>query len=98
MPDPGAKQLLWFIFAGSRGGENRMKIIDLLKSRPYNINQLSETLGLDYKAVQHHISIMQKNNLVTKVGEKYGILYFISNYLESNIGSLEEIKTRMKQD
>lgn len=75
-----------------------MKIIDLLKSRPYNINQLSEALGLDYKAVQHHISIMQKNNLVTKVGKKYGILYFISNYLESNIGSLEEIKTKMKQD
>jgi predicted transcriptional regulator len=75
-----------------------MKIIDLLKSRPYNINQLSETLELDYKAVQHHISIMQKNNLVTKVGEKYGILYFISNYLESNISSLEEIKSKMKQD
>lgn len=98
MPDPGAERLLWFIFAGSRGGENRMKIIDLLKARPYNINELSNALGLDYKAIQHHIGVMQKNNLVTKVGEKYGILYFISNYLESNIGSLEEIKSKLKQD
>ena len=55
MTDPNAKRLLWFLFAGSRGGDNRMKIIDLLKERPYNINQLSESLGLDYKAIQHHI-------------------------------------------
>jgi predicted transcriptional regulator len=98
MTDPGAKRLLWFIFAGSRGGENRMKIIDLLKARPYNINQLSETLGLDYKAIQHHISVMKKNNLVTKVGEKYGILYFVSTYLESNIDAFNEIKSRMRHD
>ncbi len=85
MTDPDAKRLLWFLFAGSRGGDNRMKIIDLLKERPYNINQLSESLKLDYKAIQHHISVLQKNNVITKMGEKYGVLYFISNYLEANI-------------
>ena len=53
MPDPNAKRLLWFLFAGSRGGENRIKIISLLKERPYNINQLAEVLGVDYKAIQH---------------------------------------------
>ena len=25
--DPDAKRLLWFVFAGSRGGLNRLKII-----------------------------------------------------------------------
>ncbi|MGI0024931.1 MAG: ArsR family transcriptional regulator, partial [Nitrososphaera sp.] len=53
MPDPEAKRLLWFLFAGSRGGDNRIRIIDLLKDQPYNINQLAEALGVDYKAVQH---------------------------------------------
>jgi predicted transcriptional regulator len=77
MTDPNAKRLLWFIFAGSRGGDNRMKIIDLLKDRPYNINQISESLGLDYKAIQHHILVLQKNNMITKMGEKYGVLYFL---------------------
>jgi DNA-binding transcriptional ArsR family regulator len=85
MPDPNAKRLLWYVFAGSKGGDNRIKIIDLLKERPYNINQLAEALGLDYKAIQHHIIVLEKNNLVGKIGEKYGILYFISNYLEANI-------------
>jgi predicted transcriptional regulator len=95
MTDPNAKRLLWFLFAGSRGGDNRMKIIDLLKERPYNINQLSESLGLDYKAIQHHILVLQKNNLITKMGEKYGVLYFISNYLEANIEAFNEIKSKI---
>ena len=96
MTDPDAKRLLWFLFAGSRGGDNRMKIIDLLKDRPYNINQLSESLGLDYKAIQHHILILQKNNIVTKMGEKYGVLYFISNYLEANIEAFNEVKSKIR--
>jgi predicted transcriptional regulator len=96
MADPNAKRLLWFLFAGSRGGDNRMKIIELLKERPYNINQLSESLKLDYKAIQHHISVLQKNNVITKMGEKYGVLYFISNYFEANIEAFNEIKSKIK--
>ena len=96
MLDPNAKRLLWYLFAGSKGGDNRIKIIDLLKERPYNINQLAEVLGLDYKAVQHHITVLEKNNLVGKMGEKYGILYFISNYLEVNIEAFNEVKSKIK--
>ena len=40
--DPDAKRLLWFVFAGSRGGLNRLKIISKLKKSPQNINQLSK--------------------------------------------------------
>ena len=84
--------MLWFLFAGSRGGENRIRIIDLLKSQPYNMNQLAEALGLDYKAVQHHVGVLEKNNMVTKAGEKYGVLYFISNYLEANVEAFNEVR------
>ena len=70
MLDPNAKRLFWYLFAGSRGGNNRIKIIELLKEHPFNINQLAETLKLDYKAIQHHISVLEKNNMVSKVGEK----------------------------
>src|SRR5574338_1210578 len=92
MPDPEAKRLLWFLFAGSRGGENRIRIIDLLKAQPYNTNQLAEALGLDYKAVLHHIGVLEKNNMVTRAGEKYGVLFFISNYLEANIEAFNEVR------
>ena len=96
MPDPNAKRLLWYMLAGSKGGENRIRIIDLLKERPYNINQLAEALGLDYKAIQHHIMVLEKNNLVSKIGQKYGVLYFISNYLEANIESFKEIRSKIQ--
>jgi DNA-binding transcriptional ArsR family regulator len=92
MYDREAKRLLWYLFAGSRGGESRIKIIDLIKEQPHNINQLAEALGVDYKAVQHHIGVLEKNNMVTKVGEKYGVLYFISNYLEANLEAFNEIR------
>jgi DNA-binding transcriptional ArsR family regulator len=97
MLDSNAKRLLWYLFAGSRGGNNRIKIIDLLKERPYNMNQLAEALGLDYKAIQHHIVVLEKNNLVSKIGEKYGVVYFISNYLEVNIEAFNEIKSKIKK-
>jgi DNA-binding transcriptional ArsR family regulator len=97
MPDPDAKRVLWFLFAGSRGGENRIKIVDLLKKRPYNINQLADALGVDYKLVQHHIGVLERNNMVTKAGEKYAVLYFISNYLEANIEAFNEIQAALEK-
>jgi len=93
--DPDAKRLLWFIFAGSRGGLNRLRIINSLKENPLNTNQLAKELGLDYKAIQHHIKILEKNNLITKMGEKYGVTYFISTYLEVNMETFEEIATKL---
>ena len=97
MLDPDAKRVLWFLFAGSRGGENRIRIIDFLKKRPYNINQLAEALGVDYKLVQHHIGVLERNNMVTKAGEKYAVLYFISNYLEANIEAFNEIQDAIEK-
>jgi DNA-binding transcriptional ArsR family regulator len=98
MSDPNARRLLWYLFAGSKGGVNRIRIIELLKKRPYNINQLAEELGLDYKAIQHHIIVLERNNLVSKMGEKYGILYFISNYLEANMESFNEVRSKIKNE
>jgi DNA-binding transcriptional ArsR family regulator len=96
MPDPNARRLLWYLFAGSKGGDNRIRIVDLLRERPYNINQLAEALGLDYKAIRHHIMVLEKSNLVSKMGQKYGVLYFISNYLEANIESFKEIRSKIQ--
>ena len=97
MPDPNAKRLLWFLFAGSKGGNNRIKIVHLLMERPYNINQLAEALGLDYKAIQHHITVLEKNSLITRLGEKYGVLYFISNYLEANADAFRDVISKLKK-
>ena len=97
MVDPNAKRLLWYLFAGSKGGNNRIKIVELLKERPSNMNQLAEKLNLDYKAIQHHITVLEKNNIISKMGEKYGVLYFISSYMETNIEAFKEISSKIKR-
>ena len=93
--DPDVKRLFWYIFAGSRGGLNRLRIISSLKEKPLNINQLAKELSLDYKAIQHHIKILEKNNLITKIGKKYAVTYFISTFLEVNMRTFEEIETKL---
>ncbi len=96
-PDRDARKLLLYLFTGTRGGYTRLKIIMNLESRPSNTHQLSLELGLDYKAVQHHMRVLEKNNLVTKVGEKYGAIFHLSNFLEVNIGSLGEVIDRLER-
>jgi hypothetical protein len=36
------------------------------------------------------MKVLQKNNMVSKIGEKYGAIFHLSNFLEINIGALEE--------
>ncbi len=95
--DPHARRLLWFVFAGSRGGLNRLRIITALKEKPQNTNQLANELGLDYKAIQHHINVLKKNNLISKEGEKYGITFFISTFLEVNMETFDEIANKLEK-
>jgi hypothetical protein len=42
-----------------------------------------------------HISVLEKNNLITKAGEKYGVLYFISDFLQYNLSIYDEIRSKI---
>jgi predicted transcriptional regulator len=95
--DPYAKRLLWFVFAGSRGGMNRLRLIKILKNQPLNANQLAKDLNLDYKAILHHIGVLEKNNLITRIGEKYNVTFFVSNFLEANMDSFNEIVEKLEK-
>jgi predicted transcriptional regulator len=95
---PYAKNLIFYVFVGSRGGDNRIRIIDSLQNSPKNTNQLANELGLNYRAIQHHIEVLEKNNLITKVGDKYGANYFPSVFLETNIETYNEITTKSRKD
>lgn len=90
------KRLLLLILACSRGGLNRIRIILALKERPCNPYHLTLELGLDYKAIQHHLRILEQNNLIESVGKKYGNVYFVSKHLQDNLEAFDEIKTRLE--
>ena len=95
--DRQTRKLLNYMFTGTRGGFTRLRIIMLLLDRPYNTHQISQELGLDYKTVQHHLAVMGKNSLVSKTGQRYGVLYHISNLLEHNISALIEAVDRLER-
>ena len=80
------KQLLWWLFTGTRGGLNRAKIVKLLYDRPYNANQLAEVLKLDYKTIKHHIGVLLKNDIIieSSEGQHYGKLFFMTPFMENN--------------
>ena len=89
-PDKQTRKLLLYLFTSTRGGFTRLRIIINLFEKPYNTHQLATVLDLDYKAVQHHMKVLEKNNMVSKIGEKYGALFYLSNFLELNITTLDE--------
>jgi DNA-binding transcriptional ArsR family regulator len=86
-----AKNLLWMVFANSRGGHNRIRMIMALKKSPLNAHQLAKELKLNYRAIQHHIGVLEKNSLVSHVGEKYGIVYYLSTLIEVNMVIFDEL-------
>jgi predicted transcriptional regulator len=93
--DPYSKRLLWFIFTATRGGMNRLKLVLIIKEKSLNANQLAKEMGIDYKAIQHHINVLLKNGVISRMGEKYGATYFISPFLEANMETFNQIATEM---
>jgi DNA-binding transcriptional ArsR family regulator len=89
-PDKQTRKLLLYLFTSTRGGFTRLRIIINLLEKPYNTHQLATVLDLDYKAIQHHMKVLEKNNMVSKIGEKYGAIFYLSNFLELNIHTLDE--------
>ena len=86
------KNLLWYLVAGTKGGETRGKIIELIRKTPSNANKIAEILKLDYKTVRHHLEVLEKNNIITAINKgKYGAVYFLSEFMQSNINLFNEI-------
>lgn len=89
------KYLLGWLIAGTRGGRTRAKIIMALKEAPQNANQLANRLKMDYRTIRHHLEVLEKNRLITSVGEGYGTTYFLSKMLEENYVLFEEIVNKI---
>ena len=89
-PDKQTRKLLLYLFTSTRGGYTRLRIIMNLLDKPFNTHQLAKELDLDYKAIQHHMKVLEKNNMVSRIGEKYGAIFHLSNFLEVNISALDE--------
>ena len=84
---------MMFLFVATRGGDNRIKIVRLLRQQPTNANKICEQLALDYKTVQHHLRILDENQVVVSSSPKgtYGACYFLAPYFEKQLDNLESL-------
>lgn len=101
IPPSGAeiswKRLLWYVLAGSRGGPNRGRIINLLRQEPYNVNRLAGALNVHYRVAEHHVRVLEKNHLIASGGDRYGKLFFLSPEMEAHLNLFDEIWRQVTQ-
>ena len=89
--------VLWQVLAGTRGGPNRARILRALSDRPRNRNQLAEDLDLNYKTVEHHLGVLERNSLVTCTDSDYGAVYLPSDRAETHWDRILEIIEQIDQ-
>jgi DNA-binding transcriptional ArsR family regulator len=89
------RYLLGWLIAGTRGGPTRAKMIEALKETPKNANQLATLLKMDYKTMRHHLDVLEKNKIITSIGDRYGATYFLSQTMEDNYGLFKEIMKKI---
>lgn len=91
------KKIMQWVLLGTKGSKNRIRIIQKIREKPSNVNQLSKELNLNYRTVKHHISKLKEMNLVESYGGKYGKLYFLSDmmseYYEEFMESIKQMES-----
>jgi DNA-binding transcriptional ArsR family regulator len=85
------EKALWYLLTATRGGANRVRIIDALSERPKNANRLAEELDVGYKTVRHHLDMLTDHGVVESGGNDYGKLYFLTDQFEAHRETFEEI-------
>ncbi len=88
--------VLWYVLTGTRGGENRVRILEAIDQRPRNANQLAEDLDLDYKTVRHHLDVLVENDVVTRSGDDYGAVYLPSEQARDHWDVIQEIVSQLE--
>ncbi|RQH02010.1 ArsR/SmtB family transcription factor [Natrarchaeobius oligotrophus] len=90
------KKVLWYLIAGTRGGENRARIIRALDDRPRNANQLAEELDVEYNTVRYHLEMLCDHDVVEKGEQEYGKLYFLTDRFEYHRAEFETITENLE--
>jgi DNA-binding transcriptional ArsR family regulator len=85
------EKALWYLFVGTQGGKNRVRIVRALDDRPRNANKLAAALDLDYNTVRHHLDMLAEHDVVEPGGTDYGTMYFLTDRFEHARETFEEI-------
>lgn len=90
------EKALWYLFVGTRGGGNRVRIVRALDGRPRNANQLAERLDVDYNTVRYHLDMLTEHDVLEASENDYGKLYFLTDQFEHHREEFERITEQME--
>lgn len=90
--------VLWYVLASSRGGPNRVRIVQALDDRPRNANELAEALSLDYTTIRHHLDVLEENNVVTTATNGYGAVYVFTEMTKDHWDVVETIQETIEHE
>ena len=85
------EDVLWYLFASSRGAPTRVEIMEALLERPQNANQLAEALGYDYTTIRHHLDVLKENNVIRSTERGYGDVYLLTDIAKHHRDDLEMV-------
>ena len=77
-------RVLYWLLNASRGGPTRIRILNVLNSKPMNTRKLAMELSLDYKTIQGHVELLIENGIIYTPKSGYGQVFFISPEWEEN--------------
>lgn len=87
---------IWYLIVGTKGGPTRLQILAVLQKRPYNANQITKLISLDYKTVSRHLAILIENGLLKMSKEKkYGELYYLTDYAKDALKRFEPVLKKL---
>lgn len=77
------RKLLWWIFAVTRGGKVRARIVKKLKDRPSTTSQLAKELKLTYQDIRYHLKLLEEHGLIESSNTSISV-YFITDEMEKS--------------
>lgn len=84
------RRLFYWLFFASKGGKTRLRIIKELLNSPMNKNELSKSLTLNYRTVEHHIKVLLENNILEGDERKYDSIFYIKENMKMFINKIVE--------
>lgn len=73
----------------------RIRIIRILRERPYNTNQVTRMLGIDYKTTEHHMRVLKENRIVVPSGDHYGAVFLLTPEMVASLPEFETISQKV---
>lgn len=74
---------LSYLILGKRGGDKKIRIMELLEKYPHNINQIATELDVNYRTALHHVEILMGYDLVGRSKPPLGKGYVYHSLLKN---------------